>query len=88
MALGERRRGNRVANMRGTVFTPVASREGFAQEFRPSESRPDGDDMTGVGANLRREEPRWSRPQRVFFTLGAAVFCWAVPIAAIYWLVS
>jgi len=44
--------------------------------------------MTGVGANLRREEPRWSRPQRVFFTLGAAVFCWAVPIAAIYWLVS
>jgi hypothetical protein len=37
---------------------------------------------------LLREEPRWSRPRRVAFTVGAAVLCWAVPIAAVYWLAS
>ncbi len=26
--------------------------------------------------------------RRIAFTLGAALLCWAVPIAAVYWLVS
>jgi len=88
MALGERRSGNRVAIMTGAVFVPVASRRGSAANFRPSDARPDEDDMPSFESNLLREEPRWSRPRRVAFTVGAAVLCWAVPIAAVYWLAS
>jgi len=50
--------------------------------------RPDEDDMASLEANLSRDEPRWSRPRRVAFTLAAAALCWAVPIAAVYWLAS
>ncbi|HEV2549695.1 MAG TPA: hypothetical protein VGU20_20430 [Stellaceae bacterium] len=44
--------------------------------------------MPSLELNRWRDEPHWSRPRRVAFTLAAAALCWAVPIAAVYWLAS
>jgi hypothetical protein len=88
MALGERHSGDRFAMMTGAVLTPVSMRERVAPHARMPHRRPDEDDMPSLEANFWRDEPRWSRPRRVAFTLVAAAFCWAVPIAAVYWLAS
>jgi hypothetical protein len=74
--------------VRGAALAPVFVRERVAPNAAMPHRRPDEDDMPSLEANRWRDEPRWSRPQRVVFTLVAAALCWAVPIAAVYWLAS
>ena len=74
--------------VRGATLAPDAVRERVAPNAGMPHERPDEDDMASLEANLSRDEPRWSRPRRVAFTLAAAALCWAVPIAAVYWLAS
>jgi hypothetical protein len=88
MALGERRSGDRFAVMTGAALAPAFLRDKVAPNARMPHRRPDEDDMPSLESNLSRDEPRWSRPRRVLFTLVAAALCWAVPIAAVYLLAS
>jgi hypothetical protein len=53
-----------------------------------SHERPDENEMPSLDSNFWRDEPRWSRPRRIAFTLVAAALAWAVPIAAVYLLAS
>ncbi len=88
MALGERHSGDPFAMARGVGLTPAIVRQRTAPNARMSHERPDEDDMPSLDPNFWRDEPRWSRPRRVAFTLIAAVLAWAVPIAAVYLLAS
>ena len=49
--------------------------------------RDDAPGRTGafVAATKRADEWRWPRRSRVFFVLGAATACWAVPLLIAYW---
>jgi hypothetical protein len=42
--------------------------------------------MPIVKAEVAVEERLWSRRARLFFIIGAATACWAVPVALVYWL--
>lgn len=88
MALGERHSGDPLAMVKGVALAPDFVRERIAPNAGMPHRWPDEDDMPILEANLWRDEPRWSRPRRVVFTLAAATVCWAVPIAAVYWLAS
>jgi hypothetical protein len=88
MALGERHSGDPLAMVRGVGLAPVFVRERIARNAGTPHEWPDEDDMPSLEANFWRDEPRWSRPRRVAFTLVAAALSWAVPIAAVYWFAS
>ncbi|HZB93931.1 MAG TPA: hypothetical protein VE397_20955, partial [Stellaceae bacterium] len=60
--------------------------EAVVQQARRLERAPRRD-MSVVESQTANEEPPWSRRSRLFFILGAATLCWAVPGAIIYWLV-
>jgi len=60
-------------------------REAVVQNARRLERAPHGEAPV-LDLEARTKELPWSRRLRLFFILGAATLCWAVPGLLVYWL--